>query len=136
MPQPIIPVGQSDSYEGFFDNNTKNTKPLDEIALAQKYFARDTIADDSLALLEQIDKHDDNIVNAAVNYMTGNENAVYKNVPPSISDNLLLKLKAEGYIKGSGRTVTFTEKAAKALKNKYLNTDNKYKSDRVRKKII
>ena len=117
MPLPIKLIGNGDS--NLFDQNNHETQ-YDEIAYAQRYFSNEKPAEDSIKLLEIIDKHEDGVINAAVTAISGVSNTEYRTVPASISDNLLLKLKSEGYLKGMGRTVEFTEKGNKALKTKYI----------------
>ena len=132
MPLPIKLIGNGDST--LFEQNYQSQ--YDEMAFAQKYFANESPSQDSVKLLEIIDKHEDGIVNTAVSAISGTRQDNYRTIPASISDQNVLKLKTEGYIKGAGRTVTFTEKAEKALKTKYLGVENAFKSQRVKKKIV
>ena len=132
MPLPIKLIGNGDS--NIFEQVQQT--PYDEITYAQRYFSNEKPSEDSIKMLELIDKHEDGIINAAVTAVSGVKEENYRTVPTSISDQSLLKLKTEGYIKGAGRSVTFTDKASKALKNKYLATENSLKSQRVKKKVI
>jgi len=132
MPFPITPVGDTNSFDNIF--NSKSNEGED-VSTASKYFAKEPDITDSIKLLEIIDKHQDNIVTTAADIVSGN-NEKYYNVPESINDNLLLKLKSEGYCMGHGRTVRFSEKARNAIKKKYLNSENSYIKSRVKKKII
>jgi hypothetical protein len=130
MPFPITPIGDINSFDNIFDS-----RPDDDVATAGKYFSKEPDNTDSIKLLEIIDKYQDNIVSAAANIVSGNGEKYY-NVPESINDNLLLKLKGEGYCVGYGRTVRFSDKARSALKKRYLGSENSYLKSRVKKKII
>ena len=132
MPLPIKLIGNGDSQ--IFDSPYETN--YDELSYAQKYFSNEKPSQDNIKLLEIIDKHEDGIINAAVTAISGTKEENYRTIPASIGDSEILKLKTEGYIKGAGRTVVFTEKAAKALKSKYLSTENSYKAQRIKKKII
>lgn len=131
MPLPITPLGRNGDYDNIFGYNDIN-----DIATAEKYFYKESESDESIRLLEAIDKHQDGVVNAAIEAVSGRKGEKYYTVPQSISETALLKLKTEGYCLGPGRTVRFSEKAQKALTKRYLSTENKFKSSRKTKKII
>lgn len=133
MPQPILPLGRINSFDNIFPSNHNDNN---DVSVASKYFQRESDNDDSIYLLELIDKHQDGIINAAVDIVHGKNAETYYSVPNRISDNQLLKLKTEGYVSGGGRSVRFTSKANEALKKKYLKTENTFRGERVKKKII
>lgn len=129
MPYPLMPAGKSSEYENLFPKNHEN------ISEASRYFSNESEDEQNIQLLEKIDRHQDMVVAAATEYISGNIEEYYR-VPESISDHLLLKLKTLGYCSGTGRLVKFSEKAKNLLKKRYLSSDNNFKSQRVKKKII
>ena len=132
MPYPLTPAGQINSYDNLFPNYSRE----DEVSLANRRFVQESNSDHLVNLLEKIDKHQDGVVNAAIESVSGKNEDKYYNVPESIGDDMLLKLKTAGLCLGSGRLVKFTDRAKNLLKAKYLGGQNLFKSQRVKKKII
>jgi predicted O-linked N-acetylglucosamine transferase (SPINDLY family) len=132
MPLPLMPAGEPYKYK-IFDNPRETVES--EMAVASRFFSKEPDDADCITLLEIIDRHQDNIVSAAAEIVAG-YNEPYYDVPQTISDNLLLKLKSEGYCHGHGRTVRFSDKAKIALKKRYLQSENKFRRERVKKKIL
>jgi hypothetical protein len=132
MPLPIMPSGKPYEYMNIFNNKED---AVNDIYTASKYFAKEPDSSDSLSLLEIIDRYQDTIITTAAQIVSGVKETYYE-VPTSINDNMLLKLKSDGLCYGHGRTVRFSDKAKTALKKRYLSTENKFRRERVTKKVL
>jgi len=143
MPQPIIPVHQLNNLDSLFvresdgDNydhligslstmqqqlmGTPSTKT------AAKY------SENMINHLESISKEEEELITVANSLASsGRPSQTYYRVPKSVSDTELIGLKTQGLVIGSGRVVTFTDRARVALREKWLVAENTLKKNRTK----
>ena len=77
----------------------------------------------------------DSLINAASEFATERKAKSLYSVPREIGDNDLLRLKTRGYVIGSGRSVSITDKGKEALKSKWLKESNTFKQNRETEKF-
>ena len=141
MPSPIKPVHSLQAHDEIFENNSGlgggGFSSLQEQLLggytSPAFTSREAakLPDEDLALLEQIEKSQDDLVTVAQSLASnGMRNGQYFRVPEAISDNTLLRLKTQGLISGNGRLINFTDRGRVALRTRYLNSPNEFRESR------
>jgi hypothetical protein len=85
--------------------------------------------------LDAIFKHKNHVMSSQSERVSS-ENSEYFDVPSSISDDSLLRLKAAQYVMGKGRLVKLTDKGRDALKLKWLSSENIIKKSRTQEVFV
>lgn len=142
MPQPIIPVHQLNNLDSLFNQGADENYEhlIGSFSTIQKQFfdepSQKTAAKTSESMinhLEVISKEEEDLITVANSLASsGRSNQIHYRVPTSISDSELIGLKTQGLVLGSGRVVTFTDKAKVALREKWLVAENKLKQERTK----
>lgn len=142
MPLPIKPVHSLDLHAELFDlpedsNAVAGLSALQAQLLGGgivKEAAKTKLSEQTIQMLETIDKSQDDVVTAA-QAMSSSRLGDTKvcRVPTSISDHDLLSLKAAELVRGQGRAVSLTDKARTALRDHYLtNPVNAFRANRAK----
>lgn len=142
MPQPIIPIHQLNNLDSLFNKGgDENYDYLSgTLSNIQKQFfdepTQKTAAKTSESMLdhlEVISKEEEDLITVANSLAScGRSSQIHYRVPTSITDSELIGLKTQGLVLGSGRVVTFTDKAKIALREKWLVAENKLKQERTK----
>jgi hypothetical protein len=141
MPNPIKPMHELEEHNELFGRKEDYGASLSDMQLMfldgdkpTRQAAKQTFADNTIKMLEDIYKNEDMIVNAATESLSTNSKVLYR-VPTSISDNELLGLKTQGLVLGSGRSVSLSETGKIALRDKWLKSENHLKENRTKDKF-
>lgn len=138
MPYPIIPVNENQAINMIYGKPTTPEEEMNSFSQLQSLFLGNAIVkeahkpqfnDGAIKLLEEIDKNEDTL-QSTVHGMQSGDNIKVCSVPTTISDNVLLGLKADGYVHGYGRSVVITDKGRELLKNHYLKTSNTFAQEK------
>ncbi len=138
MPQPIIPISQLNNLDSIFNKDTSENFSGSFSAIQQQFFDEPVqktakTSESALSHLEAISSHEEDLITVANSLASsGRNNQVHYRVPTSINDTELIGLKTQGLVVGSGRVVTFTDKAKIALRDRWLLSENKFKQERVK----
>ena len=144
MPQPIKPIHKMDEHAELFDAHYEGTSQgLSEMQLAfmgedaPKREAGRKYEPHTVALLNTIYKSEDDLLNiaTALASIRKPEEKIYR-VPKSVSDYDLLGLKAQGFLQGNGRSVTFTSNGRVALRDTWLTSTNTFAETRTKSRYI
>jgi hypothetical protein len=139
MPMPIKTVQELESHKELFDceNSFSGISELQSIFLNEKPIvkAASTADDYDMSMLEKINENEDSLINAASEFATERKAKSLYSVPREIGDNDLLRLKTRGYVIGSGRSVSITDKGKEVLKSKWLRESNTFKQNRETEKF-
>ena len=143
MPLPIKPVHSLEMHSEIFDSPGMESSDAALSALQAQLLggtvreARTKISARTLEMLKMIEQSQDELVTAATELTMSNRRGetTYR-VPVSISDHELLGLKTAELIRGSGRSVTLTERGRIALRDYYLNQpENEFRKSRTKHKF-
>lgn len=135
MPHPIVPIHKQEGMPILFG---ESLQPEFSLSTLQSIVLAPTAADtkprkysvNTVQALTDIDKNTDLIVTAVTE-----SNDRFCSVPPTIDDNTLLALKADGLVSGYGRSVKITDRGRTALRDHYLSSKNAIKETRVSDKF-
>jgi len=143
MPQPIIPIHQLSNLDSLFNRKSDDYDYLaGSLSTVQQQFlgnepnqkvAANKYSDKIIDHLEAISKEEEELITVAHSLATsGRSGQVYYRVPSSVSDTELIGLKTQGLVVGGGRVVAFTDRAKVALREKWLQSENKLKSQKTK----
>lgn len=144
MPQPIIPIHKLNNLDSLFEAESQNENYehlMGSLSTMQQQLLGDVpmqkaaakYSENTIGYLEAISTQEEDLLTVANSLASsGRSGETYYRVPKSISDTELIGLKTQGLVLGSGRVVTFTDKAKVALREKWLTSENNLKKNRVK----
>jgi hypothetical protein len=144
MPLPIKPVHSLEMHSELFDSPGMESDMAALSALQAQLLgggitreAQAKLSIRTIEMLKIIESSQDDIITAAQSITMSNKRGetMYR-VPVSISDHDLLGMKTAELIRGSGRSVTLTERGRVALRDHYLNKpENEFRKSRTKTKF-
>jgi hypothetical protein len=143
MPLPIKPVHSLEMHSEIFDSPGMESDAAALSALQAQLLggvvreAQAKLSIRTIEMLKVIESSQDDIITAAQSITMSNKRGetMYR-VPVTISDHDLLGMKTAELIRGSGRSVTLTERGRVALRDHYLNKpENEFRKSRTKSKF-